>query len=236
VKRMRFMVDVFDRYPEAHIGVLTARDMEVVHSDPGLERMKIGALSVAEEKIGGEPATRHPFIASWRQMYRSFGTKPGDYRPSAEALVRRALKTGGLPTINTAVDAYNAVSLRHLIPMGGFDLDRVAGDIRLRFSAGGEEFTPLGSDKTEETYVGEVVYADDERILTRRWNYRDCDETKITEETRNAVLFIDGPEGVPRSSVEKALLDLGRFLRDVCGGDIRSGVAWADEKEITLRP
>jgi DNA/RNA-binding domain of Phe-tRNA-synthetase-like protein len=201
---MRFIAEVFYRYPEAHIGVLTARDMEVVHSDPGLERMKIGALSAAEEKIGGEPATR-------------------------------PLKTGGLPTINTAVDAYNAVSVRHLIPMGGFDLDRVAGDIRLRFSAGGEEFTPLGSDKTELTYVGEVVYADDERILTRRWNYRDCDETKITEGTRNAVLFTDGPEGVPRSSVEEALLDLERLLRDVCGGDIRSGVAWVDEKEITLR-
>jgi len=234
VKRMRFIVEVFDRYPGAHIGVLTARDIGVVHSDPGLERTKIEALSVAEEKLGGEPATRHPFIASWREMYRSFGTKPGDYRPSAEALVRRALKMGGLPTINTAVDAYNAASVRHLIPMGGFDLDRVAGDIRLRFSAGGEEFTPLGSDKTELTYVGEVVYADDEMILTRRWNYRDCDETKITMGTRNAVLFADGPEGVPHSAVEEALLDLERLLRDVCGGGYRSGVAWIDENEVSL--
>jgi len=234
VKRMRFIAEVLDRYPGAHIGVLTARDIEVVHSDPGLERTKIEAQSVAEEKLGGEPATRHPFIASWREMYRSFGTKPGDYRPSAEALVRRALKTGGLPTINTAVDAYNAVSVRHLIPMGGFDLDLVAGDIRLRFSAGGEEFTPLGSDKTEMTYVGEVVYADDEKILTRRWNYRDCDETKITMGTRNAVLFADGPEGVPRSAVEEALLDLERLLRNVCGGGYRSGVAWIDENEVAL--
>ena len=233
---MRFIVEVLDRYLEAHIGVLVAEDIEVAHSDPGLERVKATALTAAEEKIGGEPATRHPFIASWRQMYRSFGTKPGDYRPSAEALVRRALKTGGLPTINTAVDAYNAVSLRHLIPMGGFDLDHVVGDIRLRFSAGGEEFTPLGSDKTELTYVGEVVYADDERILTRRWNYRDCDVTKITEGTRNAVLFADGPEGVPRSAVEDALHDLEGLLRDVCGGGYRSCVAWADENEVALLP
>jgi len=233
---MSFIVEVLDRYPEAHIGVLVAEDIEVAHSDPGLERVKATALTAAKEKIGGEPATRHPFIASWREMYRSFGTKPGDYRPSAEALVRRALKMGSLPSINTAVDAYNAVSVRHLIPMGGFDLDRVAGDIRLRFSGGGEEFTPLGSDKTELTYVGEVVYADDERILTRRWNYRDCDVTKITEGTQNAVLFADGPEGVPRSAVEDALHDLERLLRDVCGGDYRSGVAWADENEVALLP
>jgi len=232
---MRFKAEVFDRYPGANIGVLTANGITVVPGDPGLDGLKKEALSLAEEKIGGRPVTRHPFIASWREMYRSFGTKPGDYRPSAEALVRRALKTGRLPTINTAVDAYNAVSVMHLIPMGGFDLDRVVGDITLRFSPGGEEFTPLGSDEREETYVGEVVYADDEKILTRRWNYRDCDETKITEETRSVVLFIDGPEGVPRSSVEDALGDLKKLLTRHCGGMYGSGVAWRDEKEVTLR-
>ncbi len=231
---MRFISEVFDRYPEAHVGVLVAEEIRVERGDAALEEVKAQALRAAEEKLGGVPATRHPFIASWREMYRSFGTKPGDYRPSAEALVRRALKTGRLPTINAAVDAYNAVSVMHLIPMGGFDLDRVVGDITLRFSPGGEEFTPLGSDKREETYAGEVVYADDERILTRRWNYRDCDETKITGETRSVVLFIDGPEGVPRSSVEDALLDLENMLTRHCGGMYDSGVAWRDEKEVTL--
>jgi len=232
---MRFIAEVFDRYPEAHVGVLVAEEVKVAMGDPSLEGVKAQALRAAEEKLGGVPATRHPFIASWREMYRSFGTKPGDYRPSAEALVRRALKTGSLPSINTAVDAYNAVSVTHLMPMGGFDLDGVVGDIRLRFSLGGEEFTPLGSDKTEETYEGEVVYADDERILTRRWNYRDCDETKITGETRGVVLFIDGPEGVPRSSVEDALRYLEKMFTRHCGGTYVSGVAWRDEKEVTLR-
>jgi len=232
---MRFIAEVFDRYHEAHVGVLVAEGVKVAQGDPDLERVKAQALGAAGERLGGVPATRHPFIASWREMYRSFGTKPGDYRPSAEALVRRALKTGRLPSINTAVDAYNAVSVTYLIPMGGFGRDHVVGDIRLRFSPGGEEFTPLGSDKTEETYEGEVVYADDERILTRRWNYRDCDETKITGGTRSVVLFIDGPEGVPRSSVEDALRDLERLLTRHCGGTYVSGVACRDEKEVTLR-
>jgi DNA/RNA-binding domain of Phe-tRNA-synthetase-like protein len=234
--RMRFIAEVLDRYPEAHVGVLVAEDIKVARGGSALEEVKAQALSAAEEKLGDMPATRHPFIASWREMYRSFGSKPGDYRPSAEALVRRALKRGVLPAINTAVDAYNAVSVRHLIPMGGFDLDRVAGDIRLRLSPGGEEFTPLGSGETELTYPGEVVYADDTRILTRRWNYRDCDETKITTGTRCAAFFADGPEGVPRSAVEEAVLDLERLLRGVIGGRYRSDFAWVREKEVALRP
>ena len=44
---------------------------------------------------------------------------------SAEALLARVLKGGELPRINALVDTYNAVSVRHLIPVGGEDLDRL---------------------------------------------------------------------------------------------------------------
>ncbi|MBN2336019.1 hypothetical protein JXL21_10715 [Candidatus Bathyarchaeota archaeon] len=231
---MKYIVEVLDRYPDVNIGVLVAEGLTIKRSDPALEPVKRVALSVAGRRLGDTP-TRHPFIASWRDMYRSFGTKPGDYRPSAEALVRRSLKNGVLPAINTAVDAYNAVSVRHLIPMGGFDLDYIEGDIRLRISPGGEAFTPLRSEKAETTYEGEAVYADDARILTRRWNYRDCDETRITEETHGAALFIDGSESIPRAAVEAALKDLETLLRVHCGGEYKSAVASTEDREIRLR-
>jgi DNA/RNA-binding domain of Phe-tRNA-synthetase-like protein len=168
-------------------------------------------------------------------MYRSFGTKPSDYRPSAEALIRRALKTGKLPVINTAVDLYNVVSVKHIIPMGGFDADKVEGDIYLRVSQGGEAFTPLGASKHEETYPGEVVYADDARVLTRRWNYRDADETKITDETRNLVMFIDASPEIMLDKVETALDELQLRLEKACGGKYVKAIASFDEPVIRLQ-
>ncbi|MCW4048299.1 MAG: phenylalanine--tRNA ligase beta subunit-related protein [Candidatus Bathyarchaeota archaeon] len=222
---MRFKVNIFDEYPEINIGVLYGTGLKVEKKDPRLEKTKAEALQVAHEKIGSQPVTKHPFVASWRELYRSFKTKPGDYRPSAEALIRRALKQHGLPVINTAVDAYNAVSVRHLIPMGGFDAEKVVGDIELRFSGGGEQFTPLGTSIQKETYTGEVVYADESRILTRRWNYRDCDETKITTETRNVIMFIDGSHEVPNESVSEALMELEKLLTENCGGVYETAVA-----------
>ena len=167
-------------------------------------------------------------------MYRDFGTKPGDYRPSAEALVRRAIKTGELPTINAAVDIYNLVSVRHIIPMGGFDTDHVQGIIRLRLSEGGEGFAPLGASKQEETYPGEVVYADDSRILTRRWNYRDCDETKITRSTVNTVLFIDASPEISPEKVQGALDELRLLLERYCAGSYTTGIVGKDTPVIVL--
>jgi DNA/RNA-binding domain of Phe-tRNA-synthetase-like protein len=231
---MRFRVRVFDRYPGVHIGVLVGRGMVNPPVHPRIEEAKRSAVETLRGVVGEGPASRHPHVASWREMYRSFGTKAGDYRPSAEALARRALKEGALPRINAAVDAYNAVSVGHLLPMGGFDLDRVRGDIQLRLSDGGEAFTPLGPAAPEETYRGEVVYADDERVLTRRWNFRDCEETKITEGTVNVAMFADGSPGIPRSVVEEAIRDLEALLRASCGGGYRRSVLAGHDDEFNL--
>lgn len=226
---------IVESYPGVHIGVLYGEELDNVTPFPGLYRLQKEAITETQARIGDQPAVRHPHIASWREIYRSFGTKPSDYRPSAEALVRRTIKTGKLPVINTAVDLYNVVSVKHIIPMGGFDTDKVEGDIYLRVSDGGEAFTPLGASKQEETYSGEVVYADDAHILTRRWNFRDADETKITSETRNLVMFIDASPEIKLDSVESALDELLHLLEDACGGKYAKAIASSHEPIISLR-
>ena len=135
---------VINEYPDIHIGLLIGKNMDNKRQLPELYQLQKNAIKKAYTEIGDQLPTKHPHIASWRELYRSFGTKPGDYRPSAEALIRRCLKEEKLPRINNAVDLYNVVSVEHVIPMGGFDLDHVDGDIYLRYSDGGEQFIPLG--------------------------------------------------------------------------------------------
>ncbi len=102
-----------------------------------------------------------PRIEAWHTAYRSFGTNPRRIRPSVDALGRRMAKKGTLPRINPAVDSYNAVSVRHGLPAGAFDLDRVTGDIDIRPADGTESFTPLGEPGTvEHPRPGEIIYAD----------------------------------------------------------------------------
>ncbi|MBL7168509.1 hypothetical protein ISS40_07520 [Candidatus Bathyarchaeota archaeon] len=236
MSRTVFRVDegILSTFQGVNIGVLLGQDVDVGVVDEGLEAFKASVVEAAIGSFGSDPVTSHPHVRSWREMYRAFKTKPGDYRPSAEALLRRAIKRKGLPRINAAVDTYNAVSVRHRIPMGGFDMDRVQGTIRLRFSEGGESFMPLGASDPEETYPGEVVYADDARILTRRWNYRDCDETKITEGTRAFIMFVDGSVDIPRESLEEALMDLENSLRRFCGGTYSMHVADGEKPVFSM--
>lgn len=232
---MKYSIDgVIEEYPETKIGVLCGIGLNISQRHPDLEKFKPDALLIAEGKIGENPVTSHPYVASWRDVYRSFGTKPADYHPSAEALVRRALKTQQLPLINTAVDTYNAVSAKYLMPIGGFDAKLIEGDIMLRFSMGNEAFLPLGGTEYEYTYDGEVVYADNKRILTRRWNYRDCIETRITEKTINVVMFIDGSPEIPKIEIVKALEELAFNLKRHCGGSYMTHIADSGNSVIKM--
>lgn len=84
-------------------------------------------------------------IAATRAAYKALGKEPNRYRPSCEALCRRAVKGLDLYRINTLVDVINLISMRSGYSIGGFDVDKIEGDT-LCLGAGreGEEFNAIG--------------------------------------------------------------------------------------------
>jgi DNA/RNA-binding domain of Phe-tRNA-synthetase-like protein len=77
--------------------------------------------------------------------------------------------------------------------------ERLAGRRAVRATGRGEE----------TTNPGEIVYRDDHRIDTRRWNYRDCDVTQITDGTKHFVLMIEAPsKEITEEAVEFTAIDL----------------------------
>lgn len=156
----------------------------------------LAALEKAAADGGTLPADEDdPHIAAWYAAYRAFGTNPKRERPSVAALRRRLARTARLPRINAAVDCYNLVSVSHGVPAGAFDLDTVHGDIVVGFAAGHEEFTPLGEPgSTAHPRPGEVIYADQTSVLTRHWNHRDADRTKVTPDSSHIVFLLETTE------------------------------------------
>ena len=133
-----------------------------------------------------------PRIDAWHTAYRSFGTNPRRTRPSVDALGRRLAKKGTLPRINPAVDSYNAVSVRHALPAGAFDLDHVTGDVVIHYADGTESFTPLGEpDTVEHPRPGEIIYTDTTSVLTRHWNHRDAHRTRVTEDSTHVAFVLE---------------------------------------------
>ncbi len=155
----------------------------------------------------------HPAIASWHAAYRHFGTNPRRQRPSVDALTRRLARTGHLPRISPAVDSYNLVSVMHAVPAGAFDLDRVEGHITIRFAEDDDRFVPLGEpDEVEQPHPGEVVYVDDAGVLTRHWNHRDADRTKVTPASRRVLFVLETVDVEHHDTVSAAADELAGLL------------------------
>ena len=79
-----------------------------------------------------------------------------------------------IPSINSVVDLYNAVSLKYAIPVGGENHDAFAGRPLLTVADGREPFETVmnGEVVIENPLPGEVIWRDDAGVTCRRWNWR----------------------------------------------------------------
>lgn len=183
---------VADAFPDTLIALVTVTGLRGREPWPHTAT----ALEELEQQLADDtwhPADEtDPRIEAWHTAYRSFGTNPRRIRPSVDALGRRLGKKGTLPRINPAVDSYNAVSVRHGLPSGAFDLDHVTGAVDIRHADGTETFTPLGEpDTVENPRPGEIIYADTTGVLTRHWNHRDAHRTRVTEDSTRVAFVLE---------------------------------------------
>ncbi|OXS36868.1 B3/B4 domain-containing protein [Streptomyces sp. XY006] len=178
-------------------------------------------------RLDGRAPHEDPHMAAWRAAYTAFGSKPSRTRNSAEALARRALTDAGLPRINLLVDLYNAISVAHLIPVGGEDLDRIQGGMRLLRATGTEDFVTVagGEETVEHPDAGEVVWCDDAGVTCRRWNWRQGPRTRLTERTTSGIFLLESMAPMPVAEVEAAAAELAELLRKFSPGaeiDVRA--------------
>jgi DNA/RNA-binding domain of Phe-tRNA-synthetase-like protein len=233
----RFLVtpEVFAMFPDAVLGVIVARDVDNTSQSAEIQAGLRGEEARVRALFAGQPVTEHPRIAVWREAYRKFGARPKDHPSSIENLVRRVVKGHALPQINPLVDLYNTVSLRFLVPAGGEDLDRTQGDVRLTVAGEGEApVRLLGEPEERPPYPGEVIYKDDLGALCRRWNWKEADRTKLTPETRRAILVLEGLPPVGVEEIAEATGTLAALIYACCRGAMTTAILDRGRPEMEL--
>jgi DNA/RNA-binding domain of Phe-tRNA-synthetase-like protein len=154
---------------------------------------------------GGPPwAVAH--LAAWADVYTRFGAKPNRTPCSAQALRRRVLKDGVLPSINPVVDLYNAISLRYAIPVGGENLAAYIGAPRLTIADATETFDTVanGEPAIERPLPGEVVWRDDLGVTCRRWNWRQGTRTRLNGNEHAMWFVLEALAGMPYDALREA--------------------------------
>ena len=230
----RIAGEVFAKFPDYRRGVVLAHGMHNRASPNDLVGMLRGEEAAARLRLNVDTLTAEPRLASWREAFRQLGYKPGDFRPSIEALLRRVLRGQELPSINALVDIGNIVSLRHLLPVGGHAIDVLTQDIALRPASGAEDFVAFGSQEIEHPLPGEFIFTEGEKVLTRRWIWRQANHTLTLPETTAIEFNIDALPPVALPDVEAAGRDLMDLVARFCGGASRIDVLSKGDPRIMI--
>ena len=131
-------------------------------------------------------------IAATRKAYKECGKDPSRYRPSNEQLVRRVLQGKDLYQINTVVDLVNLASIRYGYSIGGFDFDKVEGEmVVLGIGKEGEPYEGIGRGPLN--IAGMPVYRDNAGGIGTPTS--DHERTKLSLATTHFLAFVNGYDG-----------------------------------------
>jgi len=216
--------ELFDLLPDLTLGVVVATGVDNTHPSPEIEQLLFLTLEELRRSFPTEKVQEHPRIKPWRTAFSKLGLSNSKFPSSIESMARRVLRGDPFPTINPLVDLYNSVSLKHLVPMGGHDLDTLEGTLALQFAEGWEPFTSMGGGETMTVPKGELVYRDDREVLTRNWVWRQCEKDKTTEKTTNIFIPIDVLGEVGRERAGEIIEDLTHLIPKYFGGSLFSAI------------
>lgn len=198
------------------LGLVALDGLTVRERDPELSARLDEAAAEWRARVGAGAIGALPGVQLTRALYHAFGMDPTKRRPSSEALLRRALKGQPLPQVNTLVDVNNLISLRYLLPIGLYDLDRVAGPIVARLGRAGEPYEAIGREQF--SVDGRLVLADDRGPFGSPTS--DSTRTMITPATRRALAVLFTPPAWPRADLQRALEEFAAEARRYNGGTV----------------
>ncbi|MEE8187975.1 MAG: phenylalanine--tRNA ligase beta subunit-related protein [Kiloniellales bacterium] len=224
--------DVLPDFPDYRVALVVAQGLEIApERGPELAQAVAEVEAEVAAFLGEKPLNEVPELQVWRAAYKAMGVKKTSYRSSVERLLKQIQQGRGLPRVNALVDSYNAVSARHRLPVGADDLDKVTGDLAFRRAREGDDFYALGAEPpvNDPPKTREVVYADGEKLLCRRWNWYQDGRSATSLETRRALLTVQWLGG--GTGLEPAVEELCAWLSDHCA----ARCAWAIAEAATPR-
>jgi DNA/RNA-binding domain of Phe-tRNA-synthetase-like protein len=218
--------EIIQRYPNIVGGVILAHGVKNGAAPESLKETYRSEQQAVIGQIGDKPLSELEPLSAWRAAFRDFGVNPTKYRSAVEALLRRLTKKGDIPSINTIVDICNLISIRYQVPVAAFDARQLNGPITVQFAGGKEKFKPLFATDYEHPEPGEVIFAEDSKlVVARRWCWRQSDESATREDTKDAIFTVEAQHPNGQAYIRSALNDLLGLLESHVGGSFATGLA-----------
>jgi DNA/RNA-binding domain of Phe-tRNA-synthetase-like protein len=146
-----------DKVPSLQLSCIEC-DVHLIEKDEQLWREVEEKIISINQHLKVEDISKIPSIAASRKAYKICGKDPARYRLSAEALLRRILKRNEIYQINNVVDLLNLVSISTGFSIGGYDVNKIEGDVCFGIGKKNEPYSGIG--RGELNIEGMPVFRD----------------------------------------------------------------------------
>eukprot|EP01096_Ripella_sp_DP13-Kostka_P008385 TRINITY_DN311_c0_g1_i1.p1 TRINITY_DN311_c0_g1~~TRINITY_DN311_c0_g1_i1.p1 ORF type:complete len:879 (+),score=509.66 TRINITY_DN311_c0_g1_i1:169-2637(+) len=193
--------EVFKIFPGLRVVFVVAKGVKVGQEgqkEAVVERLGKAWAKATTAAVKAGNAQNHANVAPLRTRLAAMGVSAKKYPSSIENLLRRASKGGNAPFITPLVSFFQSISLEHVIPVGGYDLDQISaagGQLVLRLSEDTDEYVgfdvPADAPATKIEAGTEVVHAVGNLVLNRHICYKPSKKGLFTDESTNLVFTIE---------------------------------------------
>jgi len=156
--KIQFTEELKEKVPAVHLFCI-ACDVESGVTSDCLWNLLAEKCTELRSSLKVEEISSLPAIKASRAAYKACGKDPARYRLSAEALLRRIVKGEDLYRIGNLVDIINLVSISSGFSIGGYDADKIQGNVGFGIGKSGEPYTGIG--RGELNIEGLPVFRDD---------------------------------------------------------------------------
>lgn len=169
-------------------------------------------------------------IKGYRDKMTTIGKSVKKNLPTAEALIKNIQRRGSMSRVNPIVDIYNAEALHSFLAIGAHDFDKINEQIEFTRSERPDTFLPIGSEE-KVVEVGDIVYRDTENVVAYL-DSRDSELYKITPETKNLLLIMQGNENTTVAERIESMERICQNLQKICECSYQIEVVEAGENNF----
>ncbi len=216
--KIRIEPQVFEKFHEEFmVGVISCSDISLKGNSSDLQEMLHDVEELIRVSFNPDTVANHQMVSAWKAAVAHFGEKATHYQTNAEKMIRTILEGKEVPHSDKLIDLCNFISLKYIIPLGVFDVQKVESPLFFTLAKGDETF----SQKKEAIEPGELLLCDGEDVLARKLDYVQNPKAHVTVKTKNALITLEALPPINEDKLAAYVDELAGLIRIFCGGKFK---------------
>jgi len=205
---------VFRKFPKLRVAVLLVDNLDNSSRVKEAQNLLKEVSELIQLSFNKDTIKTHHLIAPWAVAQEEFGRKAKHYHTSVERLIKKVLKKRSLKAGDTLTNLLRFVSLKHIIPSGIDDANKVRRKLTFSISTGKEK---VG---IRNVLPGTLFYRDDKQVLGTKLDFWKNKKTALKKKSTSAIIHFEALPPITNKKLQEVTKEMSMLVQDFCGGQV----------------